>query len=207
MMSAGQRLALLQTISLKGTARPDRIATTLGRSPAVTAEDLDTLASAAMLTVSTAGVSLTSVGRHELARLLAAERSDLDAAELDRIYEQFCPVNDRFKELILAWQMTDDHTPNDHSDTGYDSAIIGRLAGLHAAAAPILAAAAAQLPRLHRHARRLTDALGYVQAGQPSYICSPFLDSYHTIWFELHEELITAAGRTREQEAAAGRAT
>jgi hypothetical protein len=63
-----------------------------------------------------------------------------------------------------------------------------------------------QLPRLRRYAQRLTDALGYVQAGQPSYICSPFLDSYHTIWFELHEELITSAGRTREQEAAAGRA-
>jgi hypothetical protein len=31
-----------------------------------------------------------------------------------------------------------------------------------------------------------------VEAGQPSYICSPLLDSYHTIWFELHEELITA---------------
>jgi len=82
-----------------------------------------------------------------------------------------------------------------------------RLADLHAAAAPMLAAAAAQLPRLHRYAQRLTSALANAQAGQTGYICSPVLDSYHTIWFELHEELITAAGRTRAEEAAAGRAT
>jgi pyruvate,orthophosphate dikinase len=32
------------------------------------------------------------------------------------------------------------------------------------------------------------------------------LDSYHTVWFELHEDLIRLAGRTREAEATAGRA-
>ncbi len=32
------------------------------------------------------------------------------------------------------------------------------------------------------------------------------VDSYHTLWFELHEELIQALGRTRADEAAAGRA-
>ena len=58
--------------------------------------------------------------------------------------------------------------------------------------------------QVQRHA---ADTLANVQAGQPGYISSPLLDSYHTIWFELHEELITAAGRTRAQEAAAGRAT
>jgi hypothetical protein len=32
------------------------------------------------------------------------------------------------------------------------------------------------------------------------------VDSYHSIWFELHEELIRLAGRTREDESSAGRA-
>jgi hypothetical protein len=52
----------------------------------------------------------------------------LDHADLDRIYEQFRLVNDRFKELILAWQMTGEHTLNEHSDCGYDRAIIARPA-------------------------------------------------------------------------------
>jgi hypothetical protein len=30
------------------------------------------------------------------------------------------------------------------------------------------------------------------------------IDSYHTVWFELHEELIVATGRTREEAARSG---
>jgi hypothetical protein len=33
------------------------------------------------------------------------------------------------------------------------------------------------------------------------------IDSYHTVWFELHEELIAARGLSREEEAKAGHAT
>ena len=34
----------------------------------------------------------------------------------------------------------------------------------------------------------------------------PMRESYHTVWFELHEDLIRLAGKTREDEVAAGRA-
>jgi hypothetical protein len=33
-----------------------------------------------------------------------------------------------------------------------------------------------------------------------------FVDSYHTVWFELHEELIQAVGLSREDEAKTGHA-
>ena len=45
-----------------------------------------------------------------------------------------------------------------------------------------------------------------VEDGEHSYIASPKVDSYHSIWFELHEDLIQLAGRTREEEMEAGRA-
>ena len=38
------------------------------------------------------------------------------------------------------------------------------------------------------------------------WMASPRVDSYHGIWFELHEDLIQLAGRTRAEEAQAGRA-
>jgi hypothetical protein len=37
-------------------------------------------------------------------------------------------------------------------------------------------------------------------------VASPRVDSYHSVWFELHEDLIRLAGRTRSAETAAGRA-
>jgi pyruvate,orthophosphate dikinase len=37
-------------------------------------------------------------------------------------------------------------------------------------------------------------------------MAAPLIDSYHTVWFELHEDLIFLANTTRAEEAAQGRA-
>jgi pyruvate,orthophosphate dikinase len=54
--------------------------------------------------------------------------------------------------------------------------------------------------------RRLSHALDRVRRGEVSYIARPIIDSYHTVWFELHEDLIALNGLTRAAEAQAGRA-
>jgi hypothetical protein len=66
---------------------------------------------------------------------------------------------------------------------------------------PIIAAAAAQLPRLNRYSAKLQAALDKINAGHTTWLSRPIIDSYHTVWFELHEELILAAGLTRGAEA------
>ena len=62
------------------------------------------------------------------------------------------------------------------------------------------------LPRLATYTARLQRAADLVAAGDHNYLASPRVDSYHGVWFELHEDLILLAGRTREEEVAAGRA-
>ena len=62
------------------------------------------------------------------------------------------------------------------------------------------------LPRLASYGRRLDDAAEKAAAGDGMYIASPRVDSYHGVWFELHEDLIRLSGKTREEEVAAGRA-
>ena len=68
----------------------------------------------------------------------------------------------------------------------------------------IIDAVAAQLPRLNSYSSKLIAALGKIKAGDSAWLARPLVDSYHTVWFELHEELIGAAGLTREDEAASG---
>jgi len=51
-------------------------------------------------------------------------------------------------------------------------------------------------------AARLVRAAAAIAAGDGSMIASPLKDSYHTIWFELHEELIHLSGRNRATEEA-----
>ena len=61
-------------------------------------------------------------------------------------------------------------------------------------------------PRLARYTERLHAALEALQEGDVQMMAHPLRDSYHTAWFELHEELIRLYGRNLASEAAAGRA-
>ena len=79
-------------------------------------------------------------------------------------------------------------------------AVLARLDEVHRRVTPIVDAAAAELPRLGRYAAKLQTALDRVRAGETMWLSRPLIDSYHTVWFELHEELILAAGLTREAE-------
>jgi hypothetical protein len=65
---------------------------------------------------------------------------------------------------------------------------------------------AADLPRLAAYRPRLDGALARIRAGDRQWFTRPLIDSYHSVWFELHEELIGAAGLTRADEARRGHA-
>ena len=56
------------------------------------------------------------------------------------------------------------------------------------------------LPRFARYAPRLTNAVDRVRAGEVDWFTKPVLDSYHTVWFELHEDLLATLGIERGEE-------
>ena len=109
------------------------------------------------------------------------------------------------KDTVTAWQMRDAETLNDHLDADYDNAVLDRLAALHDEAVTWLRPLESACPRLSGYRLRLARAMERIKSGDQRFIASPRVDSFHTVWFELHEDLIQIAGRTREGEVAAGR--
>ncbi len=152
------------------------------------------------------GWRLTASGRERLAALLADERATLDRAALELVYDAFSKPNGELKAAITAWQMRNESTPNDHTDAAYDAGVLARIALVDTQIAPLLARLASLAPRLSRYRPRLARALEKIQGGDHTYVAKPILDSYHTVWFELHEDLIALTGRNRRDEAAAGHA-
>jgi hypothetical protein len=197
-------LTLLQAAKLKGWVRPADLAATLDEDAASVEAAVEELTEAGLLVEGTT-VRLSPDGRARLNDLLAEERHSLDGAAFARTYDGFRGVNRDFKALVSDWQLKDGE-PNDHGDADYDAAVLSRLDAVHQAVLPILATAAGQLPRLDAYAAKLSAALEKVQAGDTAWLARPIVDSYHTVWFELHEELIGAAGLTRDDEAKAGHA-
>ncbi|OBG99038.1 hypothetical protein A5697_14705 [Mycobacterium sp. E3251] len=198
-------LAVLQAVRLKGRLRPAELAATLNEDLADVTAVVEQLTAAGLL-VNEATVRITPAGRDRLATLLAEERSGADRAALAAAYDDFRPVNADFKSLVTDWQLKGgpDGTPNAHDDAEYDAAVLARLDDLHARVLPIIESVAAQLPRLNAYPAKLVAALGKVRAGETAWLTRPLIDSYHTVWFELHEELISAVGLTREEAARSG---
>ncbi len=107
-------------------------------------------------------------------------------------------MNAEFKSLVTDWQLKDGQ-PYTHEDADYDAAL-ARLDEVHRRVTPIVDAVAAELPRLGHYSAKLRPAMDRVHAGETMWLSRPLIDSYHTVWFELHEELMLAAGLTREAE-------
>jgi pyruvate,orthophosphate dikinase len=199
-------IALLHALRLKGRGPATALASALGRSESDVAGALDVLVTGGHAEPTKMGWKLTEPGREALAHLMDTERAGIDQAALKALYGDFCTENDEFKEIVTRWQLKSDTEINDHSDAAYDAHVLGRLDALHERFLPIVERAAMLLPRLSTYNSRFVDAIEKVRTGQHEFVARPLIDSYHTVWFELHEELIEAAGLTRANEAAAGRA-
>lgn len=189
-------LTVLQAVRFKGRISPADLAATLGDDPANVADTVERLTRAGLL-VDGKTVRISPEGRARLGELLAEERASVDAAALAAVYDDFRAVNAEFKALVTDWQVKDGQ-PNTHEDPSYDAGVLARLDEVHRRVVPIIAAAAAQLPRLRRYSAKLQAAVDKIHAGETLWLSRPLIDSYHTVWFELHEELILAAGRTRK---------
>jgi DNA-binding MarR family transcriptional regulator len=197
-------LTLLQAVRLKGRIRPADLAATLDEDEADVDASVKELAEAGLFTEGKT-VRLSPDGRTRLGQLLDEERRAIDGEAFARAYDEFRTVNREFKSLVAEWQLRSGE-PNDHSDAAYDAAVLSRLDGVHESVLPIVASTSTQLPRLDAYSAKLSVALDKIHAGDTTWFTRPLVDSYHTVWFELHEELIGAAGLTREAEAEAGHA-
>ncbi|GAB2485409.1 MerR family transcriptional regulator [Jatrophihabitans fulvus] len=135
----------------------------------------------------------------EFMRLLdgCAERKAIDAR-----FDEFLPINRELREVCSAWQTLPDGTPNDHSDAGHDDEVRERLEDVHRRIAPVIEGFAEVVPRLGRYLPRLQEALEKFRAGEASWLASPLMDSYHTVWMHLHQELILMLGLTRAEDEA-----
>ncbi|MEV0110954.1 hypothetical protein AB0H42_32150 [Nocardia sp. NPDC050799] len=199
-------LRVLQAARFKGRPTESDLAAAAGLTDTALSSVLEPLLAAGELQRAGTRVKITAAGRARLGELLVAERATVDQVLLRQRYLGFGVVNDDLKQLVTDWQLINGTRPNDHTDADYDARIVARLGELHERFAPLLAEFVELAPRLAQYRDRLAGALAKIRSGDSAWLARPLVDSYHTVWFELHEELIGLGGMSRVREEAAGRA-
>ncbi len=148
-------------------------------------------------------LALTDAGRELHARWA---RLDEDAPGYDKVvrfYGGFAALNRELLVVCSAWQVLPSGATNDHRDAAYDWGVTTRLVTLHERAAPAVRGIARHVERFAMHDRRLRFALRQVvDEGDAQWFTSPRVESYHTVWNQLHEDLLLALGRDRADEPA-----
>jgi len=206
-MASDPGFLVLHGLRLKGVGAVSSVAAAVGVEPAVVAARLPAVADAGLAVHHTGrleGWSLTPPGRAEQARLAAAEIDDIDGGRpvVEAAYGRFRALNGDLLEVATAWQVRPDGSLNDHADADHDAAVLDRLRDVVEAVRPVLIDLSDVLDRYRPFVGRFDRALAAVVAGDTTMVTKPIVDSVHTIWFELHEDLLSTLGRTRDAEAA-----
>jgi pyruvate,orthophosphate dikinase len=122
---------------------------------------------------------------------------------VQRAYERFLVLNTEFLRLCHDWQVRPGDVPNDHADPRYDWGVLDRLRAFDERAAVVVRRIGRDVTRFEPYPRRLRVALERVDAGEHEWFTSPRIDSYHTVWMHVHEDLLLALGRDRADEPSA----
>jgi hypothetical protein len=79
---------------------------------------------------------------------------------------------------------------------------IERLRAVHHEAIGATEELAVELERMRSYGPRLAAALERVERGEREWVARPLIDSYHSVWHELHEDLLLTldVDRSAEQE-------
>lgn len=195
---------VLHGLRVKGFAETDVLATVLGLTDVEVVRDLEAFAVDDLVRrkdgVEVSGWVLTPEGRAEHEARLAAELDATGARPaVAAAYDDFVALNPELLAVCSDWQLRDG-VRNDHTDAGHDRAVLDRLAVLHERAQPVVTALGEALARFAPYGPRLDRAAAKVAAGDTDWVDAPLEDSYHTVWFELHEDLLATLGHERGAE-------
>jgi DNA-binding MarR family transcriptional regulator len=200
-------LLVLLGVRLRSFAPAAAIAETAGLDLGDVSERLERFRDAGLVRFRerpTEGWMLSPEGRAEGERLLVGELDRAGArAAVSEAYRRFLAVNQPMLDVCTDWQLrTVDGVPvvNDHADAAHDAVVLARLVTLDDAVQPVVADLAEALGRFGGYGPRLSGALAKVQGGDPDWFTRPTIDSYHTVWFELHENLLATLGIERATE-------
>jgi hypothetical protein len=153
----------------------------------------------------TGGWTLTSAGKAVNERQLAEELSvpDLRSAVADA-YLQFLPPNGRLLRASTDWQLRPDQADplaaNDHTDAAWDRRVLAELSSLSHELQRVCRKLASRLARFTGYDDRFLAALERAGRGEHSWVNRPHADSCHTVWMELHEDLLATLGIQRGAE-------
>lgn len=136
------------------------------------------------------GWILTEDGRAHDARLQADEMAAPGIRGLvEPAASEFEQVNPRLVRVVTDWQLSGRAETRER--------VIAELDELYLVLDELLERLVAAVPRYGRYPRQFAAAVDRARAGEDDWIAGVGMLSCHTVWAELHQDLVSGLGRER----------
>jgi hypothetical protein len=157
-----------------------------------------TLIDAGLARETARGLAATAEGRAALEQWARLPDGSDAHAIATQTYAAFLPVDRELKQIATDWQARGaaKKAALDHEDWK----IVDRLTALDEKAGPFLRRLGDAVPRFAAYRPRLRDACKRIEAGEHEYLTGLLVDSYHTVWWHLHQDLLWALGIDRSDD-------
>lgn len=184
-------LDVLQHLAMEGIAETDDIAEATGHPEGAVRDTLDSLEAEGF--VEAEGFwYLTDSGEDRLGTVCRQRFDAEELAALEDLLPRFETLDDRMKELAGEWQDLD------QSDRGPAAEPVDALEELHADLEALFTDLEADTRAIYDpYLESLSDAVTRLRDGETAYFTATDVDSYHTVWFELHDDLLRTLGVER----------
>lgn len=187
--------AVLRSLAAAGIADADTVTAAVDPEvdPATVETTLDSLADEGHVEADAGFYYLTDAGEDRLTTLLQERFAPEEREQLREALEDFERLDDRMKTLASEWQSLD---VADRDAAGTET--VESLAALHADLEDWLDGLDGALGAAYAHyAESLAEALAAIRDGQAAYFTGTEVDSYHEVWFDLHDDLLRTLGEDR----------
>lgn len=194
----------LHTLTLRQLANAAQLSEIIAQEPADVETSLEKGVADGAVMTARGSYMITPAGRQSLddayPEWFSAQRADTGVNEAMDRFE--ASVNKQVLKTMTDWQTVEiggERQTNDHSDADYDARIIDKLATLLDKTEKVLEPIAAAEPHISRFLVRIAAALTRAESGETEYISGARVDSFHTIWFQMHEHLLRMLERERPE--------
>lgn len=183
--------AVLRALATAGIADSETVAADVAADLGTVDETLDRLAEADRVEVDAGFWYLTDDGEDRLTTLFQERFSAEEREQLSGALEDFERLDDRLKSLASEWQSLDPEAED-------AAEVVESLADLHADLEDWLDGLDAELQETYAaYVTSLGAALDALRDGEIAYFTGTEVDSYHEIWFDLHDDLLRTLGKDR----------
>lgn len=176
---------VLHVLAMEGIADTDTVVAETGLEESVVVETLAALEASGLVEEEGFWYA-TDAGERRLDELC---RSRFDPTERDRLREvldRFEELDDRLKALASDWQES------------REAALVADLGDLHEDVESLFAGLDDGVADAYRpYLADLSAARAALADGEEAYFTSTEVDSYHEVWFDLHDDLLRTLGAGR----------